>query len=111
MAEHPWLKKPKFVFMVKERVYGVGDGYLLIFKGATPEGYDDRIALTPDADDVTVVHEMLHLMGLRELGAYALAPMLRKVRKVVPPVVKREVRLRKVGDPHPSVEVYEVVLD
>jgi len=109
MAEHPWLKKPKFVYMVKEKVYGVADGYILLFKGATPIGYKDRIALTPDADDTTVVHEMLHLMGLGEAGAYVLAPVIRNMRKIIPPLVKRDIKLRKVGEPHPSVEVYEVL--
>lgn len=109
MAEHPWLPKPKYVFMVKERVYGLMDGAILVFKGATPTQLRDRIALTPDADDVTVVHECMHLMGFGELATYALAPALRAFRKVFPPLVRREVRYRKVDEPHPAVEVYERV--
>ena len=110
MAEHPWLPKPRYVFMVREHVYGVADGLLLVFKGATPAGAGDRIAVTPDADDVTVVHEMLHLAGLGELGAYALAPMLRRLRRVVPPLIRAQVRYRYAGRPHPLVEVYELDL-
>jgi len=36
LAEHPWLPKPKYVFMVNEKVYGLADGTLLVYKGATP---------------------------------------------------------------------------
>jgi hypothetical protein len=107
MAEHPWLPKPRYVFMVKETVRAQIDGSVLIFKGATPIEARDRIALTPDADDVTVVHEILHTMGFGELGAYALSPAIRLFRKVVPPLLKQEVKYRKVAQPHPSVEVYE----
>jgi hypothetical protein len=109
MGEHPWLPKPRYVFMVKEHVYGlIPDGITLIYKGATPLRPKDRIALTADADDVTAVHEMLHLMGFGELGAYALAPRLRRLRKAIPPIFKREVKYRSAGSPHPSVEVYEL---
>ena len=109
MAEHPWLPKPKYVFMVSERVTASLDGYLLIFRGATPVNVKDRIALTPDANDVTVVHELLHLAGFNELGAYTLSHIIRSFRRLLPPIIKSEVKLRKVGQPHPSVSVYEVV--
>lgn len=108
MAEHPWLPKPKYVYMVKERVVGVlNHQALVLFKGATPKGAGDRIAIMPDADDVTVVHELLHLAGLGEPGAYALAPLVRRLRKRLPPLLKWEVKYRPIGSPHPSVEVYE----
>ena len=107
MAEHPWLPKPKYVFMVKEHVYGLADGMVLVFRGATPIAQKDRIALTPDANDVTVVHEMMHLMGFGEIGAYTLSPILRRFREVFPPIIRREIKYRRVESPHPSVEVYE----
>jgi hypothetical protein len=110
MSEHPWLPKPKYVFMVSERVVASLDGYLLIFKGITPVNMRDRIALTPDANDVTVVHELLHLAGFNEFGAYILSPIIRLFRKIVPPIIKSEVKLRKIAQPHPSVSVYEVVV-
>jgi hypothetical protein len=109
LAEHPWLPKPRYVFMVKERVYGVVDGMVITYRGATPIGSRDRMALTPDADDVTVVHELLHVAGLGEVAAYMLAPLIRAIRKRVPSIIKCEVKLRKVAQPHPSVEVYEVL--
>jgi hypothetical protein len=107
LSEHPWLPKPRYVFIVKERVYGLVDGSLVVFKGAT--NARDRIALTVDADDVTVVHEILHTMGFGELGAYALAPAVRAFRRLVPPLLRRSVKYRKVGSPHPLVDVYERV--
>jgi hypothetical protein len=109
LAEHPWLPKPKYVFMVNERVYGVVDGMVLTYKGATPINSRDRIALTPDADEVTVVHELLHVAGFGEVVAYSFAPLIRRLRKRVPSVFKHEVKLRKIAQPHPSVEIYEVV--
>jgi len=109
LAEHPWLPKPKYVFMVNEKVYGLANGTLLVYKGATPIASKDRIALTPDADDVTVVHELLHVAGFGEVAAYTLAPLIRRIRKIVPGIVKHEVKLRKIAQPHPSVDVYEVI--
>ena len=107
MAEHPWLPRPRYVYLVKERVVGHVEGATLIFRGATPIGSSDRMALTPDADDVTVVHEMLHLLGFGELAAYPLAPLIRAFRRAFPPIIRREVRYKKVEEPHPSIEVYE----
>jgi len=107
MAEHPWLPKPRYVFMVKERVIGQING-TIIFKGATPIFSKDRIAITPDADDTTIVHEMLHLLGFGELGAYTLSPILRRIRQIFPPLLKKEVKYHKIQQPHPLVEIYEL---
>jgi hypothetical protein len=109
LAEHPWLPKPRYVYLVKARVYGVVDGSVVVFKGAAPVSPRDRIALTADADDVTVVHEVLHTMGFGELGAHLLAPCIRAFRRAVPPLIRREVKYVKVSEPHPLVEVYERV--
>jgi len=107
LSEHPFLPKPKYIFMVEERVVAEIGNLLIIFKGATPRHLRDRIALTPDANDVTVVHEMLHLAGLDEIGAYLLAPKIREFRKVFPPIIKSEVKYREIDRPHPKVRVFE----
>lgn len=106
LAEHPFLPKPKYVYLVKERVVGVRDNMLVLYKGATPIQPRDRIALTVDADDVTVVHELLHVLGFGEIGAYALARPIRMLRSLLPPVRRREVKYELVDRPHPNVEVY-----
>lgn len=107
MLDHPLLPKPKLVYMVKTRVVGViPDGVALELRGATPKDIKDRIAITATADEVTVVHEMLHLAGFGELGAYTLAPIIRAARKLFPPLIKGSVKYRKVAEPHPLVEVY-----
>lgn len=111
LAEHPFLPKPRYVYMVKSKVVGfVPDGLVVEFKGVTPRFARDRIALTVDADDVTVVHECLHLAGFGEPGAYALAGVVRRFRKLFPPLVKREVKYRLVATPREFVEVYERVV-
>jgi len=109
LTEHPYLPKPKYVYMVEERVVQNIDHLTLVYKGATPKEERDRIALTPDADDVTVVHELLHLAGFDEAGAYLLAPRLRKIRKIIPPILSFEVHYREVDSPHPKVKVFERV--
>ena len=109
LTEHPWLPRPRYVYLVKARVYGVVDGSVVVFKGAAPVSPRDRIALTVDADDVTVVHEVLHTMGFGELGAHLLAPRIRAFRRIAPPLIRREVKYAKVSEPHPLVEVYERV--
>jgi hypothetical protein len=109
LTDHPWLPKPRYVYLVKAHVYGVVDGAVVVFRGATPISPRDRIALTPDADDVTVVHEVLHTVGFGELGAHLLAPHIRAFRRILPPLIKREVKYEKVSEPHPLVEVYERV--
>ncbi|MEM1865982.1 MAG: hypothetical protein QXD57_07125 [Ignisphaera sp.] len=108
MSEHPFLPKPRFVYMVKGRVIGVFDGYSVEIRGAAHKELKDRIAITSSATDVTVVHEMLHLAGVGEVGAYLLAPVIRAFRRVVKPVLQKQVRLVKVSQPHPDVEVYAV---
>ncbi len=108
LAEHPWLPKPRYVLLVKERVVGiVNESTLVVFKGATPITSRDRMALTIDADDITVVHELLHVIGFGEIGAYVLSPLIRMFRGVVPPIIKKEVKYQKIAQPHPMVEVYE----
>jgi hypothetical protein len=107
LSEHPFLPKPKYVFMVEERVVAELGNLLIIFKGVTPKDLRDRIALTPDANDVTVVHELLHLAGLDEIGAYLLAPRIRKFREIFPPILKSEVKYREIDRPHPKVRVFE----
>lgn len=107
MAEHPFLPKPKYLYLIKAKVIGIVDSTILEFKGATPKQLRDRIAITADADDVTIVHECLHLAGFGELGAYVLAPIIRAFRKAFPPLIKSEVKYKFVGSPKPNVEVYE----
>lgn len=108
MSEHPFLPKPRFVYMVKGRVVGVFNGYPVEVRGAAHRELRDRIAVTNSATDVTVVHEMLHLAGVGEVGAYLFAPAIRMFRRVVKPVFRKQVRLVKVSQPHPDVEVYAV---
>jgi|GEM_PF-6516962 len=107
LSEHPFLPKPKYVFMVEERVVAELGNLLVIFKGATPKELKDRIALTPDANDVTVVHELLHLVGLDETGAYLLAPIIRKIRTIFPPMIKSEIKYKEIESPHPKVRVFQ----
>lgn len=107
MTEHPWLPKPRFVYLVKERVEARLEGKEVIFRGVAPKNSKDRIALTPDADEITVVHELLHLAGLGEVGAYVLAPPIRRIRRILRPVFRFRVKYELVEKPSPSVEVYE----
>jgi hypothetical protein len=59
---------------------------------------------------VTVIHEVLHTMGLGEVGARLLAPLLVWLRRLVPPILHTgRVSYVEVARPHPKVRVYELV--
>jgi len=88
----------------------VSENLFLLIRGATPIHRNDVIILTLLADEVTVIHEVLHTMGFGEVGARILAPMLVWFRKLVPPVVDTgRVKYVEVARPHPKVRVYELV--
>jgi hypothetical protein len=111
LEKHPFLPRPKYIFMVEDIVVApVSENLFLLIRGATPIHRNDVIILTLLADEVTVIHEVLHTMGLGEVGARILAPMLVWFRKLVPPVLHTgRVRYVEVARPHPKVRVYELV--
>jgi len=105
LAQHPFLKKPKYVYVVEEPVTLQTNG-MILFAGLTPKWRRDTIVLTPVASDVTVVHEVLHTMGAGEAVAYKLAPLLRWFRSVVPPLLRRRVKYKYASSPHPKMKLY-----
>jgi len=107
LEQHPFLKKPKYIYMIDDIVYERLDGLTLLYSGITPKWRKDLIALTKTANDETVVHEVLHTIGLGELGAHVLAPVLRRFRSIVPPMLKTKVEYQYVGSPNPKVRVFE----
>ena len=109
LAKHPYLPKPRYVYMVEERVIAEYGDLSLIVKGAAPKCRRDTIVLTPDAGHDTVVHEILHTMGFGELGASVLGKRIASLREVLPPALPMEVRYKYAGSPHPKVKVYERV--
>jgi hypothetical protein len=111
LEKHPFLPKPRYIFMVEDIVIApLSENLVALVKGATPVNRQDVIMLTILADEVTVVHEVLHTMGLGELGARVLAPILVWLRRLVPPVTREgKVRYVEVARPHPKVRVYELV--
>jgi len=108
LAEHPLLPKPRYVLLTEEPVTANVDG-MLVFRGLTPKWRKDAIVLTPLANDETVVHEVLHTLGFGELGAYTLAPLLRRLRKLLPPLLRGNVKYRFKGYVHPKIKLYERV--
>jgi hypothetical protein len=111
LERHPLLPKPRYIFMVEDIVVApLAENLVLLVKGATPVNRQDVIMLTILADEVTVIHEVLHTMGLGELGARLLAPILVRFRRLVPPVMREgKVKYAEVARPHPKVRVYELV--
>jgi hypothetical protein len=111
LERHPLLPKPKYIFMVEEVVVApLSENLVLLIRGATPIHRNDVIILTLLADEVTVIHEVLHTMGFGELGATVLAPLLVRLRRLVPPVLRAgRVKYVEVARPHPKVRVYELV--
>jgi hypothetical protein len=77
LSSFPVLRKPTHILFIQEPVY---KNHTYVYRGATFLG-SDVIALTPHANDETVVHEFLHTLGIGEFGAYKLAPILNKIRK------------------------------
>jgi hypothetical protein len=87
LERHPFLPKPKYILMVEDIVIApLSENLVALVKGATPIERRDVIILSILADEVTVVHEVLHTMGLGELGARVLAPLLVWLRRVAPPL-------------------------
>ena len=106
---HPYLPKPKFVYMVDERVIADLDGALAVVRGATPKWRRDTIVLTPDSGHDTVVHEILHTMGFGEVVANVLGGRIAKLRRLIPPLVKDEVKYEYLHSPNPKVKIYRRV--
>jgi hypothetical protein len=111
LERHPFLPKPRYIFMVEDIVVApVSENLFLLIRGATPIHRNDVIILTLLADEVTVIHEVLHTMGFGEVGARILAPLLVWLRRLTPPVLYAwRVRYAEVARPHPKVRVYELV--
>lgn len=111
LERHPFLPKPRYVFMVEDIVIApLSENLVALVKGATPIERRDAIILSILADEATVVHEVLHTMGLSELGARVLAPLLVWLRRVAPPLhAAGKVKYVEVARPHPKVRVYELV--
>lgn len=91
LRTHPFLKKPKYVFMIEEPVTARVNG-MIVFKGMAPKWRKDVIILTPYATHETVVHEILHIMGLKEAGASMISKVLRTLRSFIPSVMRSEVK-------------------
>jgi hypothetical protein len=88
----------------------VSENLFLLIRGATPIHRNDVIILTLLADEVTVIHEVLHTMGFGEIGASLLAPLLVWLRRLAPPTLHTgRVRYVEVARPHPKVRAYELV--
>lgn len=74
------LPKPQHIIFVREPVSEQVDG-VIYFRGLQPRMRSDVIVLTAHAIDETVVHEVLHCLGLGEIGANLLGKlMVRKYR-------------------------------
>jgi len=67
---YPLLFKPKHILITHEPIT---DGS---FAGLQPKWRSDVIVLGKDADKETLIHEILHTMGLGEFAAYPLAKIL-----------------------------------
>jgi len=105
LSKHPFLPKPKYVFMIEERVIAELNGYSFV-RGATPKWRGDVIILTPDARHDTVVHEVIHTLGFGELVANLLSPRIAKLRELIPPIISSNVKYSFSHSPHPKVKVY-----
>ena len=108
LERHPWLRPPKHVFIVKEKIEFTAPGIRVLFRGLQPSWRPDVIIISaPYATDETVIHEILHTYGLGEYGAHKLAPVIVRLRSVVPTVFVREVRYRKCDYCDEFKEVHE----
>lgn len=74
-ASHPWLPRPKHIIMLDGDVK-VPEGTAI---GLTPAG-ESVMILTPLSDQETILHESIHLLGLGEVAAYTLGPLLSRKR-------------------------------
>ena len=106
---HPYLPKPKFVYLVEEPVMLIADHVVAYVRGATPKDNKDVIVLTPLASHSTVVHEIIHTLGGGEISATILGNVLARFREIFPPMIKRDVKYEFVGKVHPKISVYKKV--
>ena len=93
--QHPWLRPPRNVIIIKEPVEMVEGYRKILFAGLTPSWKRDTIILSSLATPETVVHETIHTYGLGETAAWTLAPKLRQFRQAFPPLLKRRVKYRR----------------
>lgn len=97
---HLFLPPPRRIIIVHDRIYGevrVGNlVYRLLVKGMRPSWLPGTIVLSaPEADEKTVTHEMIHLAGLGELAAKTLAPVLSRIARARPGLLRRRLRYRR----------------
>ena len=95
LAEHPWLKPPRNVIIVKEPIEMIEGYRKIFFAGLTPSWKRDTIILSSLASPETIVHEIIHTYGLGETAAWTIAPKIRKFREKFPPLFKRKVKYVK----------------
>jgi hypothetical protein len=106
---HPFLPKPQYIVVVEEPVIAQLDGLVAIVRGATPAWRRDMIVVTPVAGHDTVVHEIIHTMGLGEVAATVGGAILARFREAFKPIVKYDVKYEVASEPHSKVKIYRRV--
>ena len=92
--------KPQHIIAVREPVERRLDG-VIYYRGLQPRDRSDTIVLTPQSIDETVPHEIMHTLGLEEVGATLLGRVMvvkYRVLKNLPLLksfLQREVKYQK----------------
>jgi len=101
LSFYRFLPKPRNVVLVGETVTGRVNQRQLRLRGLKPADKKDTIVLTPDATPNTVLHEILHMLGLRnELITQLLGNLLTrkyrfvKARPVLSSFLRRDLKYR-----------------
>lgn len=74
--------------------------------GATPVADRNRMILTPLSNEDTVIHESIHGMGLGEVAAYGMTPMLTARSRFNMGIRRRDVKFQS-GGTMPGSELQE----
>lgn len=89
-ARHPNINPPETIYVLDAPLVGQLEDETVILRGGRPTGYD-KIILTPQGDELTVLHETIHTYGFGEFMAEFGSRFMKRVRQRIPPLRRRKV--------------------
>ena len=109
LVRHPWLRRPRHILVIDEPIVLSLEERKVYFSGVQPGWLKDTVIVSwPLRKEDTLVHEIIHTYGLGEEAAWTIAPALVRLRRSIPPLVKREARYEVCrGEGCPFRELHE----
>lgn len=103
LSKYPFINPPSHIYVLDAPI--LVPQLKAIAKGMYP-GKKDIIFLTPQADEETIIHEIIHTYGFGELITYPLAKILVRFRNTFPPILKRNIQYEELEINPSELEKY-----